>query len=76
VRVFWGTLFERADPNKGRFRSILWGAVTNFLADGRDRERSQKRGGGTPALSFDFETSESNSQPILDNAAILMGLST
>jgi RNA polymerase sigma factor (sigma-70 family) len=60
VRVLGGTFFERADPNKGRFRSFLLGAVTNFLADAKDRERSQKRGGGTPALSFDFETGESN----------------
>jgi RNA polymerase sigma-70 factor (ECF subfamily) len=36
------------------------GAVTNFLADAKDRERSQKRGGGVPALSFDFETGESH----------------
>src|SRR5262245_25663182 len=34
-----------ADPQKGRFRSFLKTDCTYFLADQRDRERAQKRGG-------------------------------
>ena len=60
LRVLSGSFFERADPDKGRFRSFLLGAVKNFLADAGDRERSLKRGGGVAPLSFDFETGESN----------------
>jgi RNA polymerase sigma factor (sigma-70 family) len=60
VRVLSGTFFERADPDKGRFRSFLLGAVKHFLADANDREKSQKRGGGATMLTFDFETGESN----------------
>src|SRR5215471_11839166 len=39
--------YARADPLKGRFRSFLLGTLKHFLADARDRERAQKRGGGT-----------------------------
>ncbi len=36
----------RADPEKGRFRSFLLGALKNFLANRRDYEHAQKRGRG------------------------------
>ena len=38
--------YARADPEKGRFRSFLLGALKHFLADVRDRGRALKRGGG------------------------------
>ena len=60
LRILDGTFFERANPGKGRFRSFLLGAVQNFLSDASDREKSQKRGGGVPPLSFDFVTGESD----------------
>ena len=37
--------YLRADREKGRFRSFLLGALKHFVADARDRERAQKRGG-------------------------------
>jgi DNA-directed RNA polymerase specialized sigma24 family protein len=40
-----GTL-AAADPSKGRFRSFLRTDCAFFLADERDREHAQKRGGG------------------------------
>ena len=39
--------YTRADPMKGRFRSFLLGTLKHFLAHARDRDRAQKRGGGT-----------------------------
>lgn len=42
-----------ADPAKGRFRSFLLSALTNFVHDQRDKARAQKRGGGRPVLSLD-----------------------
>ena len=39
--------YARAHREKGRFRSFLLGALKNFLADERDRLRTQKRGNGT-----------------------------
>ncbi len=38
--------YFRADPEKGRFRSFLLGALKHFVADARDHEQAQKRGGG------------------------------
>jgi RNA polymerase sigma factor (sigma-70 family) len=60
LRILAGVFFERANPEKGRFRSFLLGAVQHFLSDTTDRDRSQKRGGGVLPLSLDFATGESN----------------
>jgi RNA polymerase sigma-70 factor (ECF subfamily) len=38
--------FDGADPERGRFRSYLLGALKHFLGDLRERERRLKRGGG------------------------------
>jgi RNA polymerase sigma-70 factor (ECF subfamily) len=37
---------ERADPQRGRFRSFLLTSLSHFLANEWDRARTQKRGGG------------------------------
>ena len=37
--------FQRASPEKGRFRSFLLGALKRCLADEHDRRRALKRGG-------------------------------
>src|SRR5262249_16088783 len=60
LRILDGAFFERANSEKGRFRSFLLGAVQNFLSDAADREKSQKRGGGVLPFSLDFVTGESN----------------
>ncbi|MBI4906911.1 MAG: sigma-70 family RNA polymerase sigma factor [Acidobacteria bacterium] len=60
LRILDGAFFERANSEKGRFRSFLLGAVQNFLSDATDREKSQKRGGGVLPFSLDFATGESN----------------
>jgi RNA polymerase sigma-70 factor (ECF subfamily) len=59
LRVLSGRFFERANSERGRFRSFLLGAAKNFLADSSDRDRAQKRGGGVAPLPFDFDTGES-----------------
>src|SRR5256886_14741205 len=38
--------YARADPDKGRFRSFLLGALKHFVAHARAHDRTQKRGGG------------------------------
>lgn len=45
--------YARADQTKGRFRSFLLGALKHFLADMRDRELAQKRGGGIAPVRLD-----------------------
>ncbi|MBA3961162.1 MAG: sigma-70 family RNA polymerase sigma factor [Chthoniobacterales bacterium] len=45
--------YSRADPEKGRFRNFLLGALKHFLADARDFDRALKRGGGQMRVFFD-----------------------
>ena len=45
--------FRGADRAKGRFRSFLLGTLKHFVADARDRERAQKRGGGVAPVQLD-----------------------
>jgi RNA polymerase sigma factor (sigma-70 family) len=46
VRVLEGRYLDRADPEKGRFRSFMLTSLKFFVADEGDRDRAQKRGGG------------------------------
>ena len=45
--------YRRADREKGRFRSFLLGALRNFVANARQSEQRQKRGGGMIREIFD-----------------------
>jgi RNA polymerase sigma factor (sigma-70 family) len=47
IRVLEGRYLDRADPEKGRFRSFILTSLKFFVADEADRDRAQKRGGGT-----------------------------
>ena len=44
---------EGVDPELGRFRSFLLGAVKHFLSDARDHAQRLKRGGGKPDIPLD-----------------------
>jgi RNA polymerase sigma factor (sigma-70 family) len=46
IRVLEGRYLNRADPEKGRFRSFLLTSLKFFAADEEDRKRAHKRGGG------------------------------
>lgn len=63
VQGFFADLIERGDLARvtrgaGRFRAFLKVAARNHLANVRDRERAQKRGGGRVRLGLDFERAE------------------
>src|SRR2546430_6484480 len=45
--------YVRADPEKGRFRSFLLGALKHFVAHERAHDRTQKRGGGIILAQLD-----------------------
>jgi RNA polymerase sigma-70 factor (ECF subfamily) len=47
------------DRAKGKFRSFLLASMKHFLANEWDYARAQKRGGGRPTLSIDFQDAES-----------------
>lgn len=53
ARLLAGGGFDGADPEQGRFRSYLLGALRHFLADQRDHARRLKRGSGIAPDSLD-----------------------
>ena len=62
---FFAALIEKqglrqVDPEQGRFRSYLLGALKHYLADAQDHARALKRGGGTIA-SLDAAHGETQS---------------
>jgi RNA polymerase sigma-70 factor (ECF subfamily) len=64
ARVLAGSGFDQADPERGRFRSYLLGALKHFLADQRKHEQRLKRGGGVEATSLDAAGSDDDSSPL------------
>lgn len=53
VRFIDRKYLQRADPERGRFRSLLLTSLKHFLADEWDKLRAQKRGGGQQPISWD-----------------------
>jgi RNA polymerase sigma-70 factor (ECF subfamily) len=63
TQEFFARLLEKeylrqVDRQRGSFRSFLLTAFRHFLAKERDRAHAQKRGGGRPHLSLDFQVGE------------------
>lgn len=56
VRLCEQSFWRRAEARKGRFRSFLLGALSHYLADERDRQSAQKRGGRAEHVSLEAET--------------------
>jgi RNA polymerase sigma-70 factor (ECF subfamily) len=69
ARLLAGGGFGAADPQRGRFRSYLLGAVKHFLANQRDHERRQKRGSGLAPESLDAETGTQSALQVADHAS-------
>ena len=61
VMVLEGHLLQRADPSRGRFRSLLLKALKNFLSDAAAKKRSLKRGGNRQFVSWDEWAAEAPS---------------
>jgi len=51
-------LSGRAEQRSGRFRAFLLAALKHFLANEWDRANRQKRGGGVPHLSLDYQAAD------------------
>jgi RNA polymerase sigma-70 factor (ECF subfamily) len=51
-------LLAEADPTRGRFRSFLRRVCADFIANRRDWEHAQKRGGGQAVLPIDTVDAE------------------
>jgi len=61
MRVLEGRYLNRADPEKGRFRSFILSSLKFFVADEEDRQRARKRGGGLP-VPLEFSSGEERYQ--------------
>lgn len=62
TRLLEGDDLAGLDPSRGRFRTWLKVCLKHFLANHRDHQRAQKRGGGQAALSLDAEDDEQRYQ--------------
>ena len=74
TQEFFARILQRgdlgaADPERGRFRSYLLGAVKHFLSDQREHARREKRGGGITPESLDSGTDTSPGFDAADPAA-------
>ncbi len=63
TQSFFATLLEKrwldgVARERGRFRSFLLVSVKHFLANQRDHDRAQKRGGGHRPISLDTSSAE------------------
>lgn len=60
--ILKGSLLGRADPARGRFRSLLLKSLQNFLIDAHDKEHALKRGGDFQFVSWDEWMAEAPSR--------------
>jgi DNA-directed RNA polymerase specialized sigma24 family protein len=65
-----GGKIHAADPERGRFRFYLLGAVKHFVAHHREAGSRQKRGGGVAPLSLDVDSPESPALQIADDSRL------
>ena len=70
AEMLGGGTIHTADPERGRFRFYLLGAVKHFVAHHREAEMRQKRGGGVAPLSLDVDTPESPALNVPDDARL------
>jgi RNA polymerase sigma factor (sigma-70 family) len=64
ARALEKAFFDRYDAGKARFRTFLRSCLDGFAANEWKAARRQKRGGGTPLLSLDFENAEGELRPL------------
>jgi RNA polymerase sigma-70 factor (ECF subfamily) len=62
VRILEPGWLQHADPNRGRFRSLLLKSLQNFLVNAAERTHTRKRGGDVEFISWDDWMSEAPSQ--------------
>ena len=62
VNILEGNLLQRADPLRGRFRSLLLKSLQRFLIDQHDKRSARKRGGDQSFISWDTWMTEAPEQ--------------
>jgi len=66
--VLRGDLIRQADPDRGRFRSLLLKTLQNFLIDAHLKARTRKRGGDVQIISWDEWMAEAPSRLTIPTA--------
>ena len=61
VMILEKNWLQRADPNRGRFRSFLLISLQNFLNNAAERTHARKRGGDVEFVSWDYWMAEAPS---------------
>jgi RNA polymerase sigma factor (sigma-70 family) len=70
ARLLTSHSLGNADPNRGKFRAFLLGAMNHCLADEWAKLRAQKRGGGRSPIPLDLTGAEHRFQAVpADDAA-------
>src|SRR6516165_1206970 len=69
VHILRGNWLQKADPARGRFRSLLLKSLQNFLNDAVDRSRARKRGGDVNFVPWDPWMAEAPSEFTLSKEA-------
>jgi RNA polymerase sigma-70 factor (ECF subfamily) len=62
ARFLQKNYLEKLQAGHGKFRAFLLASLKHFLANEWDRVSRQKRGGGVPALSLDWQTADTRYQ--------------
>ena len=70
IMIMEGNLLQFADPNRGRFRSLLMRSLKNFLIDVAVKRRRHKRGGQVQFVSWEKWMAEAPAQLSLPSAKI------
>jgi RNA polymerase sigma-70 factor (ECF subfamily) len=70
LHVLDGSLLQRADPARGRFRSLLLKSLQHFLIDAHTKRTARKRGGDFAFVSWDDWAAEAPSQMMIPAEAI------
>ena len=70
LMILDGNLLQTADPERGRFRSLLLKALKNFLIDAAVKSQRHKRGGSVQFVSLEKWMSEAPAQLSLPATAL------
>ncbi|MEY2501814.1 MAG: hypothetical protein QOI07_2148 [Verrucomicrobiota bacterium] len=70
MMIMEGNLLQFADPNRGRFRSLLLRSLKNFLIDVAVKRRRHKRGGAVQFVSWESWMGDAPAQLSLPIAKI------
>ena len=60
LHLFQSDFIKKVEPQKGKFRSFLLAALTNFMNDQWQKARAVKRGGHLEIISLDEQEAESH----------------